>query len=98
MKYTIGFVNSSKGPVTLEEGDCLSEKLSIENSPILFGCRTGICGTCAIEIVEDKDNQLHPRTAQETEYLEAIGEENPKCRLACQIRLNANIVVKKIEV
>lgn len=98
MKYTIGFVNSSKEPVTLEEGDFLSENLTIENSPILFGCRTGICGTCAIEIVEDPENKLHPRTFQETEYLEAIGVDNPKCRLACQIRLNANVVVKKIEV
>ncbi|MBC6436085.1 2Fe-2S iron-sulfur cluster binding domain-containing protein, partial [Nostoc sp. HG1] len=28
----------------------LSEHLTIQNSPVLFGCRTGICGTCLVEV------------------------------------------------
>lgn len=97
MSYRIEFINSDKAPVVLNQGDCLSEKLNIHNSPILFGCRIGICGTCAIEIVEEEGAPLHPRTHDEKGFLEAIAPGQDKVRLACQIHINTNLKVKKIE-
>lgn len=80
----------------LQKGANLSEELTIENSPILFGCRIGICGTCSVEVIEDMG--LHARTSEEVEYLEAICPEKPNSRLACQIRLCADLKVRKIDI
>lgn len=96
MELEIRFLDSDKEPVRLPEGSNLSEVLTIQNSPVLFGCRTGICGTCAIEIVEEKGEALHPRTPDEVEYLEALAPDRPRCRLACQIRLNTNLAIRKV--
>jgi ferredoxin len=94
-KFKISF--EEKFPeVTLDGGSQLSENLTVENSPILFGCRIGICGTCAIEILEDTG--IHSRTQEEIEYLDAICPEITTARLACQIRLCANLKVRKISI
>jgi len=81
--------------VVLEKNTSLSEKLTIENSPILFGCRIGICGTCAVEVIEDLG--VNPRTSEEIEYLDAICPEKPASRLACQIKLSANLKLRSIK-
>lgn len=97
MTCRIEFENSDKPSVDLKEGDCLSEKLTIHNSPILFGCRIGICGTCAIEIVK-ADSALPPRTYDETEFLGALAPGRDNVRLACQIHINTNMIIKKTEI
>ena len=97
MTCRVEFANSDKPAVDLNEGDCLSEKLTIHNSPILFGCRIGICGTCAVEVVKE-DQPLHPRTYDETEFLGAMAPGRDSVRLACQIHINTNITIKKTEI
>jgi ferredoxin len=97
MSCKIEFVNSDKPSVELKEGDCLSEKLTIHNSPILFGCRIGICGTCAIEVIHH-DQPLHERTHDEKEFLGAMAPGRDEVRLACQIHINTNIKIKKTEI
>lgn len=97
MTCRVEFVDSDKVPVDLNEGDCLSEKLTIHNSPILFGCRIGICGTCAVEVVKE-DGSLHPRTYDETEFLGTMAPGRDNVRLACQIHINTNIKIKKTEI
>jgi ferredoxin len=97
MSHKVEFVDSDKQPVELKAGDCLSEKLTIHNSPILFGCRIGICGTCAIEIVSEEGN-LHERTYDEKEFLGTMAPGRDNVRLACQIHINANIKIKKTEI
>lgn len=97
MSCKIEFSNSDKPPVELKEGDNLSEKLTIHNSPILFGCRIGICGTCAIELLE-QSSPLHERTHDEKEFLGAMAPGRDNVRLACQININTNIKIKKTEI
>lgn len=97
MSCKITFTGSDKPAVTLQEGDNLSEKLTIHNSPILFGCRIGICGTCAIE-VQESDSPLPPRTHDESEFLGAMAPGRDNVRLACQIKINTNMTIKKTEV
>ena len=70
--------------VGLSQGDSVAEKLNIRNSPILFGCRMGICGSCAIQIESD-DPLAYVKTSEEIEFFSAIGRAEENLRLACQI-------------
>ncbi len=45
LEHVVQFEGDSHAPVLLPEGEALSHALTIQNSPVLFGCRTGICGT-----------------------------------------------------
>lgn len=95
-RYSISFAPASHAPVSLERGALLSEHLSVENSPLLFGCRTGICGTCLIEVEEAINGELAAPTADELELLEIIAPGNRRARLACQIELRADIRIRYI--
>ena len=97
MSCKIEFAESDKPSVELNEGDNLSEKLTIHNSPILFGCRIGICGTCAVEVLHE-DKPLHERTYDEKEFLGTMAPGRDSVRLACQIKINTNIKIKKTEI
>ncbi len=92
-KCKIQFVDKDYQSIELERNQNLAEYLTIENSPILFGCRTGICGTCIVAIEGD----IPPASEEEIELLEVLAPENPKARLACQIQLTNDIKITKIE-
>tara|TARA_B110001454_G_scaffold16145_1_gene14581 strand:+ start:65812 stop:66108 length:297 start_codon:yes stop_codon:yes gene_type:complete len=95
-KRRISFTDDSYEPVELPDDACLSEHLTVQNSPILFGCRIGICGTCLVEVVSEAD-PLTERTENEEEFLEALLPNRKECRLACQVNINTDIKIKKIE-
>ena len=95
MKYKVSFTNSKFPEVELSENDELSENLTAKNSPILFGCRTGICGTCLIRVHEEGPEPLHPRTQNEVDFLDTLYPGDKSCRLACQIKVNTNIKISK---
>jgi ferredoxin len=94
--HTISFSPESHAPVSLTSGSILSEHLTVENSPVLFGCRTAICGTCLIEVEEERNGRIHAATGDERELLEIIAPDRPRARLACQLELRADIRVKYI--
>lgn len=81
--------------IEVESGKHLSETLDATNSPILFGCRTGICGTCLIKIIDGKEN-INPPCADETEFLEIVAEGKSNLRLACKVIINGNIQIEYI--
>ena len=95
-QYVVSFSAESHIAVTLARGANLSEHLTVENSPVLFGCRTGICGTCLIEVESEQNGELPPPCDDERELLEIIAPDNAKARLACQIELCAEITIKYI--
>ncbi|WP_313920549.1 2Fe-2S iron-sulfur cluster-binding protein [Tahibacter sp.] len=68
----------------LPERACLPLFLTVQNSPLLFGCRSGLCGTCLIEVDADT-GAAEPPDADEREALELYAPENPRARLACQL-------------
>jgi len=88
MKYEISF--SDGGSVRVDEGSNLSEVLNIQNSPILFGCRTGICGTCLVNVREGMEN-LSEIGSDEIEYLEIIANTIANPRLACQLLVKGDV-------
>ena len=92
--YLIEFPDTNFAPQEFGAGERLSEKLTIENSPVLFGCRTGICGTCLVSIDESSVAGCLPADAAEREVLEMIADHQPLARLACQIRLQGNLKLR----
>jgi ferredoxin len=97
MTFRVEFPGTSWSAVELPHGAILSEWLTAMNSPALFGCRTGICGTCLIEVEEVGASGLPPPASAEIEALDIYAPGNPKARLACQIRLTADIRLTKID-
>ena len=91
--YKIQFTDTNHPTIYLEENQIISEHLTVENSPVLFGCRTGICGTCLVEIEGD----ISPPNEEEKEILELLAPGNQKARLACQVKLTADIKIKPCE-
>ncbi|MEL6350532.1 MAG: 2Fe-2S iron-sulfur cluster-binding protein [Cyanobacteria bacterium J06627_28] len=80
--HTIHFPNTDYEPVTLQSDDTLSLCLTQQNSPILFGCRTGICGTCLVSAT----GKMAPPTADEQEVLALFAPDCATARLACQLK------------
>ena len=93
-KHTISYEVSGYDPTPVTEGKSLAVDLDAVSSPLLFGCRTGICGTCLVEVVEGYD-LLPPPDAEEREVLEAYSN-HPRARLACQIDVQAPITLKPL--
>ena len=89
-KHIICFPESNYQAITLEKHQKLSEHLTVQNSPVLFGCRTGICGTCLVVVQGD----IPPPTEEEKEILEIFAPANQQARLACQIDLTNDIEIK----
>ena len=85
----IQFTETKHQPVFLEQNQNLAEHLTVENSPVLFGCRTGICGTCLVIIEGD----IPPASSEEKELLEVLAPEKSRARLACQIQLTNDIKI-----
>ena len=70
----------------------------MQNSPILFGCRTGLCGTCAAHVRVDTGALAEP-TEEELETLELAfdGEPPGDARLLCQLRLTADVTIARAD-
>jgi ferredoxin len=71
----------------LPEGSCLTD-IEYETSAriIAFGCRSGACGACMVEVVEG-GAALGAAADEEIEFLEELGGSRDQHRLACQCRL-----------
>jgi ferredoxin len=74
----------------------LALHLTVHNSPVLFGCRSGLCGTCLVEVEPIGKETLAPPDALEAETLGLHAPENSKARLACQLRVSADLRIVRI--
>jgi ferredoxin len=89
----ISFRDTKFKPVQIPKGGNPSEHLNITNSPILFGCRTGICGTCLVS-VSGHTEPLEGPDADELDVLETLAPDQPNLRLACQLKANCPMTLK----
>ncbi|WP_414440196.1 2Fe-2S iron-sulfur cluster-binding protein [Burkholderia sp. 22PA0099] len=64
-----------------------------DQESIPFGCKSGACGACVIEVVEGLPH-LGTRDAPEAEFLDALGYPGDEFRLACQCRLNGEVRIR----
>jgi ferredoxin len=88
-QYWIKFPDSERSSIAVPGNERLSDCLTIQNSQVLFGCRTGICGTCLIAI----QGEVSPPDAPEQEILEIFAPNNPLARLACQIVVTSDLEI-----
>ncbi len=58
---------------------------------IAFGCESGLCGTCQMEVIEGNENLDGPHHAEEMMGL----KENQ--RLTCQCRIKKGVVKIKVD-
>lgn len=96
--FLVRFGRSGHAPVRLPGGAGLAEHLTVQNSPLLFGCRTGICGTCVVRVTVLGGTGLEPPGEDEAELLAIICPGRSEARLACQLRLTADIDVVPLDV
>ena len=89
-EFKVRFPGTNFPELCVPKGRSLSRKLDVLNSPILFGCRTGICATCVC-LVEGGGT---PADADEKEVLELFAPDQPSARLACQVNVDADLVIK----
>ncbi|NML33058.1 2Fe-2S iron-sulfur cluster-binding protein [Paraburkholderia antibiotica] len=59
---------------------------------IPFGCRSGACGACVIEVLSGTD-ALGTRHEPEATFLQKLGFAGEQFRLACQCRLAGDVTV-----
>lgn len=95
-RFRVSFGSTGRAPVELEEGNALSETLTVQNSPLLFGCRTGICGTC-LSVVDAAPGALPAPNEEEKELLSLLCPTEPRARLACQLRACAQISIEPLK-
>jgi ferredoxin len=94
--HRIAFPGTSFAPVELAERASLPLHLNVQNSPVLFGCRSGLCGTCVIQIESVAGGELEPPDENESETLGLYAPGNEQARLACQLMLSADIAIRKL--
>ena len=64
-----------------------------DQESIPFGCKSGACGACAIEVIEGLPN-LGDKGTQESAFLQTLGYIGDEFRLACQCRLNGEVRIR----
>lgn len=89
----ISFPGTAFPAVHLACDQLLSECLTVENSPILFGCRTGICGTCLVQV----QGHASVMEAEEAEVVEILAPDLPDARLACQVQALGSLQINVLE-
>jgi ferredoxin len=92
--HRVEFPGTRFEPVELPDLASLSLNLTVQNSPLLFGCRSGLCGTCLIAV--ETDEPLRPPDSAEAEALEIYAPGNPCARLACQLVLSTGLRIRKL--
>jgi ferredoxin len=90
--FNIKFADSRFDSIGIPVGQPLAEVLTVQNSPVLFGCRTGICGTCMVGVTGD----VVEASEDELEILELYAPDNPTARLACQLSVRGDVVITSI--
>ncbi|MEL6491943.1 MAG: 2Fe-2S iron-sulfur cluster-binding protein [Cyanobacteria bacterium J06621_3] len=93
INYTITFPRTNHSPVTIDQSTALSTHLTLQNSPILFGCRTGICGTCLVSAT----GKMAPPNEEEQEVLEMLAPTCSTARLACQIKPHGDLAITPLK-
>ncbi|MFF3749072.1 2Fe-2S iron-sulfur cluster-binding protein [Streptomyces sp. NPDC002018] len=84
--------------ILLPAGSPLTEvEYETPQRPIPFGCRSGSCGACVIEVLEGLDSLGEP-DHDELDFLEDLGRTGGTHRLACQCRLRGDATVRVADI
>jgi ferredoxin len=82
--------------VMLPEGSPLTDiEFETPQRLIPFGCRSGACGSCVIEVVEGVE-ALGEADDVERDFLADLGHSEDDHRLACQCRLRTDATIRAV--
>ncbi len=93
-KTIIQFEEGTHPPLEVLVGTPLSEILDGDHSPVFFGCKSGNCGTCLVEVDEVSFAKLPPPNEEERETLATMAADRPRARLACQLAADFPITLR----
>ena len=96
-EHRIEFPGTGFPALELAGDDTLSVELTAVNSPVLFGCRSGLCGTCLVEVEAIGETSLTEPGEDEKEALEIYAPGNRRARLACQLALTTDLRLWRLE-
>ncbi|MEV7280606.1 2Fe-2S iron-sulfur cluster-binding protein [Streptomyces sp. NPDC093111] len=83
--------------IALPQGSPLTDIEYETSEPLIpFGCRSGACGACVVEVIDGLD-ALGESDPEETDFLEDLGWADGNHRLACQCRLLDSATVRVVE-
>lgn len=80
----MAIVKTNDNHIKLANGEPIRD--ACEELGVLFGCRSGLCGTCMIDIVEGEEN------LSELSEEEVAMDRDRKRRLACQAKIKQGTV------
>ncbi len=92
MSVAVRFPGTRWAPVAVPAGAELAMHLDVHNSPVLFGCRTGICGTCAAVVAGEPSAP----SDDEQEVLDIEWPGVDGARLLCQLRPDTSFDVVEV--
>jgi len=74
--------------VDAPQGAALVDLCDEHHAPVPFSCRSAVCGTCRIDVLEGAD-LLEPPLDEELDVLDMFADDPGHRRLACQARVRA---------
>ena len=92
-RVTVSFLDSHHADKAIDRSLSLSEAFDATDSPLLFGCRTGICATCLVEV----SGEVLPPSEEELEILELYADGQENIRLACQLVLQGDVSLRPFD-
>jgi ferredoxin len=90
----ITFEEEGFAPFQAALGAELHDALDGAHSPVFFGCKTGNCGTCLVEICSADFALLPSPSVDEADLLESLAPDRPNVRLACQVKAVSDLKLK----
>ncbi len=82
----ISFEKEGFAPVEVPSGASLGDVLDGPHSPVFFGCKSGDCGTCLVDVDPEGFKLLPPAGTEEQATLDVFAPDRPHARLACQLK------------
>ena len=77
-------------------GTTLLDIAEATGADITFGCRSGSCGTCRIQVIRGIE-QCSPMTAEERDFLAGLDVPSDQ-RLACQVTVLGDVEIEYLGV
>lgn len=92
MSHKLSFTDGTS--IDVPNKELLIDCDDIFDTPITFGCRSGVCATCICRVHEGEEN-LPPKSDEEIDILSTFkGKED--CRLACQLYCTGDVKMEYI--
>ncbi|QCP54522.1 (2Fe-2S)-binding protein [Trinickia violacea] len=88
-------ISTTNEQFNLPKNAYLSDAAELQLAGLIFGCRAGGCGICAIDVIDGIGN-LSPRDELEAHFLASLGHVADTHRLACQCQLLGDITIRHL--